>query len=83
MEAGMKDDSEKDRWDLLEMACVKDEVKVLTHGALKYSPGNWKKVPDAKDRYFAAAMRQWAPTIYIASCNHCRGTGRISTGNVK
>jgi hypothetical protein len=36
---------------------VEEVVKVLSMGAKKYSRANWVMVPDAKNRYFAAAMR--------------------------
>jgi len=39
------------------MAPLDQVVKVLTYGAAKYAPDNWQQVPDAKNRYFAAAMR--------------------------
>jgi len=32
-------------------------AEVLTMGAKKYAPDNWRKVPDAKDRYLSAALR--------------------------
>jgi hypothetical protein len=36
-------------------------VDVLTFGAQKYAPDNWRKVPEAHRRYFAAAQRHfWA-----------------------
>ena len=56
-EPGTKYDTGKDRWDLLPWAEVRDIVRVLTHGAQKYADDNWKAVPDAWDRYFAAAHR--------------------------
>lgn len=55
--AGRKDDNGKDRWDLLPLAATQDVVKVLTYGAAKYSAENWRAVPDAYNRYYAAAMR--------------------------
>jgi len=54
---GTKFDSEKPRWSLLPWTEVEDVVHVLTAGAKKYSPDNWKHVPEARDRYFSAAMR--------------------------
>lgn len=54
---GRKDDQEKDRWDLLPAKPVQALVQVLTHGARKYGVNNWKIVPEAKDRYYAALQR--------------------------
>jgi hypothetical protein len=54
---GRKDDTGKDRWDLLPWDATRAIVRVLTRGAEKYAPDNWKKVPDARNRYFAAAQR--------------------------
>jgi Domain of unknown function (DUF5664) len=57
---GRKDDQEKPRWDLLPLVLVEPTVRVLTFGASKYAPENWRKVPDGHNRYFAAAMRYLA-----------------------
>ena len=54
---GFKADSGKPEWNLLPLAEVEDVVRVLTVGARKYAPDNWQKVPQARARYFAAAMR--------------------------
>jgi hypothetical protein len=54
---GVKWDNEKPRWDLLDYGALGQVVDVLTYGARKYSPQNWRKVPDHRARYFAAAMR--------------------------
>jgi hypothetical protein len=55
---GKKDDAGKPRWDLLPYEAVEQVVQVLTFGAKKYpDPDNWRRVPNHKDRYFAAAMR--------------------------
>jgi hypothetical protein len=56
MTTGVKNDSEKPRWELLPLATVEDMVKVLTYGAKKYAPDNWKHVRP-KERYLAAALR--------------------------
>ena len=55
--AGVKYDNDKDRWDLLPIECVEPIVKVLTFGAKKYTDNNWKKIPNKRDRYYAALMR--------------------------
>ena len=57
MTVGIKHDQEKDRWDLLPWQATQQIVKVLTYGAQKYTPDNWKQVRDSRIRYFAASMR--------------------------
>ena len=54
---GRKFDDEKPRWDLVPWESMEHVVNVLTFGARKYAPDNWRFVPDARNRYFAAAMR--------------------------
>lgn len=54
---GLKADSDKARWDLLPLESVSPVVDVLTYGAAKYAPDNWRHVSDWRPRYFAAAMR--------------------------
>lgn len=54
---GQKHDQGKARCDLLPPHAVLEVAKVLTFGAVKYAPNNWRKVPDALDRYLAAALR--------------------------
>jgi len=56
-EKGIKFDSEKPRWDLLPLRPVREIVKVLTHGSVKYEDFNWVKVKPFKERYFSALMR--------------------------
>ena len=55
--AGTKLDSGKRRWDLMPPNVVGAVVDVLTKGAEKYSPNNWQKVPNARERYYSAMMR--------------------------
>jgi hypothetical protein len=55
--SGEKHDQGKARWDLLPFKALEEIVMVLTFGANKYEPDGWRKVPNAKPRYFAAAMR--------------------------
>jgi len=58
---GIKFDSEKNRYDLIPPHALDEVARVLTYGAIKYSPGNWLHVPDAESRYYAASQRHlWA-----------------------
>ena len=52
----VKRDSGKLRWSLMPFEELEDVVKVLMHGAEKYSPDNWKKCDDIT-RYKDALMR--------------------------
>ena len=54
---GAKNDKDKDRWDLLPLSPIQQIVKVLGHGAEKYSDNNWQHVDNAKARYEAAMWR--------------------------
>ncbi len=57
---GRKNDAGKRQWRLLPWAAVDQIVGVLTEGARKYAPDNWRKVPDWRGRYFDAALRHLA-----------------------
>ena len=59
-EVGFKKDFGKPQWYLLPFKAVAKIVKVLTFGAVKYGPENWRKVPDAERRYFSALLRHLA-----------------------
>lgn len=54
---GTKFDKGKRLWNLVPWGPLGEVVDVLTYGAQKYTPDNWKKVPDARNRYFSAALR--------------------------
>ncbi len=54
---GIKYDGEKPRWDLMQWEPLEAVTRVLTFGAVKYDDDNWKRVPDARKRYVAAAFR--------------------------
>jgi len=58
--SGRKFDHEKLRYDLLDPFFEEEIVKVLTHGAKKYSDNNWKHVERFEDRYYAALRRHIA-----------------------
>ena len=55
---GIKLDQNKPNWSLLPYKEVEQIVQVLTFGAKKYQgKDNWKRVPEARERYFSALMR--------------------------
>ena len=54
---GRKFDEDKLRYDLIPVSAQEEVVKVITLGAKKYDPENWKNVPEGRRRYYAAAMR--------------------------
>jgi hypothetical protein len=57
MTTGVKYDSGKAQWRLVPFGAMSEVVDVLTYGAVKYAPDNWKYVPDAKNRYIDAGFR--------------------------
>jgi hypothetical protein len=57
MTVGVKYDSGKTRWDLVPWEQFREVAEVLTLGAVKYAPDNWKQVEHPRERYFSAAMR--------------------------
>ncbi len=57
IDVGVKYDNDKPQWTLLPFKSVTQVVEVLTYGAKKYAPDNWKKVPNARQRYIDAAFR--------------------------
>lgn len=54
---GKKYDSEKPQLCLLPPKALVEVGKVLSFGANKYAPENWKKVADLENRYTSAALR--------------------------
>lgn len=58
---GRKFDGGKVQYGLLPPLALEETAKVLTFGAQKYEPDNWRRVPNANDRYFDALLRHvWA-----------------------
>ena len=55
--AGVKADAGKPRYDLLPWRAIEAVARVMTFGARKYSDDQWRRVPNARQRYFAAALR--------------------------
>jgi hypothetical protein len=54
---GMKFDDNKIQMELLPLRELREVARVLTYGAKKYAPDNWKKVANAKERYTGALLR--------------------------
>jgi hypothetical protein len=54
---GVKYDNGKHRYDLLPFHALDEVVAVLTYGAEKYPPENWRMVGDFHSRYLAASLR--------------------------
>lgn len=52
-----KHDEGKARLDLIDPKFMSELGDILRDGAKKYSEGGWKTIPNAKERYYAAAMR--------------------------
>ena len=57
MTEGRKYDGEKPRMYLLPPKATLEVAKVLTFGANKYDPENWRKLEDLQNRYSSAALR--------------------------
>lgn len=72
--AGVKYDSGKPQWSLLPFRALTKVVEVLTYGAKKYAPDNWKRVPDARRRYIDAGFRHF--TAYATGETHDPETGK-------
>jgi len=54
---GIKYDEGKIRYDLVPPKSLRELADVLTFGAEKYAPNNWKNVPNPSDRYYSALLR--------------------------
>ena len=55
IQAGLKFDQDKPKWSLVPKGVMNSVVRVLTFGARKYAPDNWKKVHP--ERYYDALWR--------------------------
>ncbi len=54
---GRKHDTGKVQFELYPVSAYEGCAKVLTFGANKYAPNEWKKVPNALNRYYGALIR--------------------------
>lgn len=53
---GVKGDTDKPRYDLLPVGALRAMADVLTFGARKYAPDNWRRVEGWRWRYCRAAL---------------------------
>lgn len=56
-EPGVKHDQGKLQYRLMPVVVLREIVKVLTFGAQKYAPDNWRKVENRRERYTDALFR--------------------------
>lgn len=56
-DVGTKCDAQKPAFDLIPPQAELELARVLEFGARKYSPDNWRRVPNLRQRYTAAALR--------------------------
>lgn len=54
---GVKHDNGKPEFRLIPQQALEDVAKVMSYGAKKYAPDNWRRVPNGHDRYIDAALR--------------------------
>lgn len=54
---GEKYDDGKPSFTLVPPRALLEVAEVLTHGAAKYAPENWRKVEDGRGRYLDASLR--------------------------
>ena len=73
-DVGVKYDNDKPQWSLVPFKAMMQVVDVLTYGARKYAPDNWKKVPDARRRYIDAAFRHLS--TYVSGEKNDSETGK-------
>jgi hypothetical protein len=57
MQEGIKYDAGKPEFSLLPPYALEEVAKVLTFGAKKYKPDNWRYVPGGEKRYHDALYR--------------------------
>lgn len=68
-----KHDAGKLRFDLIDPYFLEGLADVLTRGAAKYSPDNWKNCPAPFERYYSALQRHL--TAYAKGEQHDAETG--------
>lgn len=67
--SGIKYDGEKPEMYLVPPLALLEVGKVLTYGAKKYSPDNWRKLDNLQERYTSAAMRHLLAHMSGEACD--------------
>ena len=75
---GVKYDGGKPRMGLLPPRALDSIAEVLTFGAVKYAPDNWRKVEGAEWRYLDAAMRHITAHMRGEANDNESGIGHLS-----
>lgn len=57
LKSGLKFDTAKARFDLVDPRFEEEVAKILTYGAAKYDDNNWQLLENGTDRYYAALRR--------------------------
>ena len=60
---GIKFDTDKPRMELLPFEALQEVAKILTYGAKKYAPDNWKLLKDPVNRYSGAMLRHLSAAL--------------------
>lgn len=82
-DGGMKCDKNKDMWELAPWESFEQIIKIMTYGAKKYEPDNWKNVEI--NRLISAFMRhlvQWIKGEIIDKESGFRHTSHMATNAV-
>lgn len=75
---GRKFDAGKLDYTLVPFQGLEEIVKVLMFGAQKYDRHNWRHVPDAEQRYSAAAFRHMAAHLAGETTDHETGLSHLA-----
>ena len=75
---GRKFDAGKLDWTLVPFQGLEEIVQVLMFGAQKYDRHNWRYVPDAEQRYSAAAFRHMTAHLAGETTDHETGLSHLA-----
>lgn len=76
--SGQKFDSGKPRFSLVPHKALTEVIQVLEFGANKYSPDNWRKVPQLRQRYLDAGFRHYMEALHSPTNDHESGRASLA-----